>query len=75
VASFYDEIKFFPPVKYFPGVIGGHCVMPNIEILSKFDNSALLNAIKTSNQAKIALDASKKQRAEEVKNVPVGSAH
>src|SRR5215475_7919019 len=23
VTSFYDEIKFFPPVKYFPGVIGG----------------------------------------------------
>jgi len=33
VVSFYDEIKFFPPVKYFPGVIGGHCVMPNIDIL------------------------------------------
>jgi UDP-N-acetyl-D-mannosaminuronate dehydrogenase len=75
VASFYDEIKFFPPVKYFPGVIGGHCVMPNIEILSKFDNSALLNAIKTSNEAKIALDASKKKQTEEAKNVPVGSVH
>src|ERR1051326_9612532 len=48
VASFYDEIKFFPPVKYFPGVIGGHCVMPNIEILSKFESSALLKAIKMS---------------------------
>ena len=33
VVSFYDEIKFFPPVKYLPGVIGGHCVMPNIAIL------------------------------------------
>ena len=32
VSSFYEEIKFFPPVKYFPGVIGGHCVMQNIEI-------------------------------------------
>jgi UDP-N-acetyl-D-mannosaminuronate dehydrogenase len=73
VASFYDEIKFFPPVKYFPGVIGGHCVMPNIEILSKFDNSALLNAIKMSNQAKVALDASKKPKAEEMNEVSAGS--
>ena len=38
VTSFYEEIKFFPPVRYFPGVIGGHCVMPNIEILRKFTN-------------------------------------
>ena len=33
VVSFYEEIKFFPPVKYTPGEIGGHCVMPNIAIL------------------------------------------
>jgi UDP-N-acetyl-D-mannosaminuronate dehydrogenase len=56
VTSFHDEIKFFPPVKYFPGVIGGHCVMPNIEILGKFEESALLSAIKKSNQLKIARD-------------------
>ena len=73
VASFYDEIKFFPPVKYFPGVIGGHCVMPNIEILSRFDNSALLNAIKMSNQAKVALEASKSLKAEENAKVTAGS--
>ena len=42
VSSFYDEIKFLP-AKYFPGVIGGHCVMPNIDILSKFEDSELLN--------------------------------
>lgn len=53
ITSFYDEIKFFPPFKYFPGVIGGHCVMPNIEILSKFRRSVVLEAIRTSNQMKI----------------------
>ncbi|HEY6127078.1 MAG TPA: hypothetical protein VIW23_02740 [Candidatus Acidoferrum sp.] len=73
VASFYDEIKFFPPVKYFPGVIGGHCVMPNIEILSKFESSALLKAIKMSNQEKVALEASKKAKAEDMKKVPAAS--
>lgn len=59
ITSFYDEIKFFPAVKYFPGIIGGHCVMPNIEILSKFDDSAILRAIETSNHAKIERDSRK----------------
>lgn len=73
VTSFYDEIKFFPPVKYFPGAIGGHCVMPNIEILSKFEDSAMLRAIKVSNQKKLARDAGKKQEAESLSKVAVGS--
>src|SRR6266702_2041216 len=60
LTSFYDEIKFFPPVKYFPGVIGGHCVMPNIEILSRFEDSAMLKAIKASNQEKLERDAANK---------------
>jgi UDP-N-acetyl-D-mannosaminuronate dehydrogenase len=53
ITSFYDEIKFFPPVKYFPGIIGGHCVMPNIEILLKFDESVILAAIRASNRLKV----------------------
>lgn len=57
VTSFYDEIGFFPSVKYFPGVIGGHCVMPNIEILRKFDESLLLEAIQASNRMKIEREA------------------
>ncbi len=60
IISFYDEIAFFPTTKYFPGIIGGHCVMPNIEILRKFDDSKLLNAIRVSNQAKIEREARKK---------------
>jgi len=50
VVSFYDEIKFFPPTKYFPGVIGGHCVMPNIAILLEEFPSGLLEAIVQSNR-------------------------
>jgi UDP-N-acetyl-D-mannosaminuronate dehydrogenase len=53
VISFYEEIKYLPPVKYFPGIIGGHCVMPNIRILSKLDRSAVLEAIEASNRMKI----------------------
>jgi len=52
VVSFYGEINFFPPVKYFPGVIGGHCVMPNIDILLQRFPSGLLRAIVQSNMLK-----------------------
>ena len=51
VNSFYEEIAYLPRTKFFPGIIGGHCVMPNIEILSKFDNSMLLKMIRESNRA------------------------
>lgn len=61
VVSFYDEIKFFPPVKYVPGVIGGHCVMPNIKILSQYSHSALLDVVQSSNRMKTAREAQKQQ--------------
>jgi UDP-N-acetyl-D-mannosaminuronate dehydrogenase len=60
VVSIYEEIPFFPPVKYFPGVIGGHCVMSNIEILRRMVRSDMLQAIETSNQRKINRDAQRK---------------
>ena len=53
VVSFYEEIGFFPPVKYFPGVIGGHCAMPNIELLDRTCESPLLDAIRDSNARRI----------------------
>jgi UDP-N-acetyl-D-mannosaminuronate dehydrogenase len=53
IVSFYEEIAFFPPVKYTPGIIGGHCVMPNIQILHKLGPSAILDSIRSSNQMKI----------------------
>ena len=56
VASFYDEIGFLPAVRYFPGIIGGHCVMPNLEILSALAESPVLDAIRSSNAQKIARD-------------------
>jgi UDP-N-acetyl-D-mannosaminuronate dehydrogenase len=57
VVSFYEEIGFFPPPKYTPGIIGGHCVMPNLEILRKLDRSVILEAIRSSNQMKIEREA------------------
>jgi UDP-N-acetyl-D-mannosaminuronate dehydrogenase len=59
VVSFYEEINYLPPVKYWPGIIGGHCVMPNIEILLKYEPSRILEAIKTCNTMKVNRDAHK----------------
>jgi UDP-N-acetyl-D-mannosaminuronate dehydrogenase len=64
LVSFYEEIRFFPPVKYFPGLIGGHCVMPNIEILRKLTHSQLLDAIQSSNAMKLERDARVKTAAQ-----------
>lgn len=57
IISFYEEIKYLPPVKFFPGIIGGHCVMPNIEILQKLDDSVFLEAIRASNRMKLEREA------------------
>jgi UDP-N-acetyl-D-mannosaminuronate dehydrogenase len=56
VVPFYDEIAFLPPVRYFPGAIGGHCVLPNIEILDRLEDSPMLDAIRWSNAEKLARD-------------------
>ncbi len=57
VVSIYEEVPFFPPVKYFPGVIGGHCVMSNIEILRETVDSPVLTAVVLSNQQKVDREA------------------
>ena len=54
IVSFYEEIDYLPPVRYFSGVIGGHCLMPNIRILKQSHNSTILNAIDSSNEEKKA---------------------
>lgn len=55
VVSFYEEIAFLPP-KYFPGIIGGHCVMPNIQLLSQYGRTPILEAIQASNKMKMEQD-------------------
>jgi UDP-N-acetyl-D-mannosaminuronate dehydrogenase len=57
ITQFYKEIGYFPPVNFFPGIIGGHCVMPNIEILSRIEHSDMLAAIQSSNCQKIEREA------------------
>jgi UDP-N-acetyl-D-mannosaminuronate dehydrogenase len=48
--EFFDEVKFLPRERYYPGFIGGHCVMPNIRLLLQIAPSALLEAIVDSNE-------------------------
>ena len=54
VAAFYEEIGYLPPVRYFPGVIGGHCVMSNIALLKRTFDSRMLDAIEWSNEQRKA---------------------
>jgi len=51
VNSFIREIDFLPS-HIFPGVIGGHCVMPNILLLREYFDSKYLDAVLESNQLK-----------------------
>jgi hypothetical protein len=50
VTGFFDEIDFLPKVRYFPGFIGGHCVIPNIHLLLQLSHSPLLRAVLDSNR-------------------------
>lgn len=51
VNAFFQEIDFLPS-HIFPGHIGGHCVMPNIEILRSHFDSKFLDAVVESNERK-----------------------
>jgi UDP-N-acetyl-D-mannosaminuronate dehydrogenase len=50
VDAYIEEIDFLP--RAFPGVIGGHCVMPNIAILRSILHSDFLDAIVKGNELK-----------------------
>lgn len=49
VVEFFDEVEFLPRTRYFPGFIGGHCVVPNIHLLLQTADSTLLKAMLYSN--------------------------
>lgn len=48
-AQFFDEIDFLPPVRFQPGFIGGHCVMPNLDLLGQVRQSVFVDALRDSN--------------------------
>jgi UDP-N-acetyl-D-mannosaminuronate dehydrogenase len=47
--EFFEEIGFLPPVGFEPGFIGGHCVVPNLDLLDQVRRSPLVDAIRNSN--------------------------
>jgi UDP-N-acetyl-D-mannosaminuronate dehydrogenase len=48
--DFLEEIDFFPPVSFQPGYIGGHCVMPNLELLEQVRRSPFIDVMRESNR-------------------------
>ncbi|HEY5053244.1 MAG TPA: hypothetical protein VII45_07520 [Solirubrobacterales bacterium] len=48
--DFFAEIDFFPPVGFQPGYIGGHCVMPNLELLEQLRRSPFIDVMRESNR-------------------------
>jgi UDP-N-acetyl-D-mannosaminuronate dehydrogenase len=52
VNSFIKEIDFLPS-HVFPGFIGGHCIVPNIDLLRRKFQSHFLTAVIESNERKL----------------------
>jgi hypothetical protein len=47
--AFFEEIDFLPHVGFEPGFIGGHCVMPNLDLLEQVRPSPFIDAMRASN--------------------------
>jgi hypothetical protein len=54
MTGFFHEVEFLPRTDYFPGWIGGHCVIPNINLLRKVGHSVLFQAVLKSNDQRAA---------------------
>lgn len=50
--DFFEEIDFFPPVGFQPGYIGGHCIMPNLELLEQVRSSPFIDVMRESNSCR-----------------------
>ena len=68
--DFFEEVDFLPRTKYYPGFIGGHCVIPNIQLLRTIASSPMLEAVLESNrmrageltnEARVALSVESRQ--------------
>ena len=60
--DFFEEIDFLPRARYYPGIIGGHCVIPNIHLLKQVVRSPLLEAVLDSNQRRAGELATEKNQ-------------
>jgi UDP-glucose/GDP-mannose dehydrogenase family, central domain len=62
INRFFTEVDFLPRAAYFPGFIGGHCVVPNINLMLQIAPADLLQAVLSSNQLR-ALEIEDENRA------------
>jgi UDP-N-acetyl-D-mannosaminuronate dehydrogenase len=51
--DFFEEVDFLPQTKYYPGFIGGHCVIPNIDLMRTVAPSPMLDAVLESNRRRV----------------------
>lgn len=49
---FTDELEYLPAYQFAPSYIGGHCVIPNVEILQSIAPSNFLRAVLVSNEVR-----------------------
>lgn len=64
-ARFFAEIDYLPRVVFQPGHIGGHCIMPNLELLEQQHLSPMIDAIRASN-------AREDDTGERLQPIPIG---
>ncbi len=62
-SQFFEEIDFLPRCRYFPGIIGGHCVVPNINLLLQVMPAPLLEAVLDSNAQRM-IELAEEQESE-----------
>ncbi len=73
LGKFFREIAYLPGVLFQPGIIGGHCVMPNIALLKRRFESSFLDVVVSSNEARKAELAAQQQEGpgERLKPLPL----
>ena len=70
--NFFEEVAFLPRQRYFPGFIGGHCVIPNIHLLLQIDPAPLLEAVIDSNERRATELKEDAPRSDSEKNADAG---
>jgi hypothetical protein len=68
--KFLAEPEYLPRFMFQPGYIGGHCILPNIDLLNSLRESSLLDAILISNDVR-ALELGKPD-GKRYRPVPLG---
>lgn len=57
------DVKHLPDHRFYPGFIGGHCLMQNLELLDRIRPSLMVDAVKASNEEAREWQDGKRHRA------------